>query len=170
MTVRPWAWVARSAIIGNSSIKRGIISPPISVPLSSEVSTVIVADLATGSTSDSVIRPPIDSITSRIPVRVSLMPTFSKTILESGTINPATSQKAALEMSPGTVTSWAVNSWPPWIRISLPSTSIRPPNWAIISSVWLRVISFSIIIDSPWACRAAKIKADLTWAEATGSW
>ena len=82
-----------------------MISPPISVPLSSEVSTVIVADLATWSISERVILPPISLITSMIPVRVSLMPTFSKTILELGTTSPATNQKAAEEISPGTTTS-----------------------------------------------------------------
>ena len=51
ITVTPCAWVARRAIMGNSSIKRGIKAPPIYVPFKSEDSTVKVADLATGSIS-----------------------------------------------------------------------------------------------------------------------
>ena len=169
ITVLPWACVAKSVIIGSSSIKRGMMSPPISVPLSSEVSTVMVADLATWSISESFILPPISLITSMIPVRVSLIPTFFKTILEFGTTSPATNQKAAEEISPGPTTSWAVKVCPPEIRISLPSTWSWPPNCWIISSVWLRVFSFSMMTDSPSAWRAAKIRADLTWAEATGN-
>ena len=65
----------------------------------------MVADLATWSISERVILPPMSLITSMIPVRVSLIPTFSKTILELGTTSPATNQKAAEEMSPGTTTS-----------------------------------------------------------------
>ena len=103
--VCPWACVASRAMIGNSSIKRGISSPLISVPCRSELSTVMVADLATSSTSDTDNLPPIAWITSKMPVRVSLIPTLVRVILEFGTIKPATSQKAALEISPGTTTS-----------------------------------------------------------------
>ena len=169
MTVCPLAWVAKSAMMGNSSIKRGIISPLISMPTNSDVSTVIVADLAILSTSATLNFPPIAWMTSKMPVRVSLIPTFFKIILEFGTISPATNQKAALEISPGITTFWPINSCPPWIRISLSLIKIWPPNCSIISSVWLRVISFSKMTDSPWACKAANIKADLTWAEATGN-
>ena len=65
----------------------------------------MVADLATSSTSDTDNLPPIAWITSKMPVRVSLIPTLVRVILEFGTIKPATSQKAALEISPGTTTS-----------------------------------------------------------------
>ena len=167
--VRPEAWVAKRAMIGSSSIKRGIKSPEISVPWRSEVSTTRVAALATGSRSKIWSLPPIFSITSRMPVRVSLMPTFSRRIWLLGTIKPATNQKAALEISPGTVTSQAWKLWGPRKRISLPFTLIRPPNCWIISSVWFRVSSFSRMTDSPSACIAAKRRADLTCAEATGN-
>ena len=167
--VFPEAWVAKRAMIGSSSIKRGIRSPEISVPWRSEVSTTRVAALASGSTSKIWSLPLIFSITSSMPVRVSLIPTFSSRILLFGIIKPATNQKAALEISPGTVTSQAWKRWGPLKRISLPSTRIWPPNCWIISSVWFRVSSFSRITDSPSACIAAKSRADLTWAEATGN-
>ena len=122
ITVTPWAWVARRAIIGNSSIKRGIKAPPISVPFKSEDSTLKVADLATGSISVTSNFPPMVRMTSIIPVRVSLMPTFLSTKREFGTIKPATSQKAALEISPGTITFCPVNFCGPWTVIFLPST------------------------------------------------
>ena len=104
ITVTPWDWVARRAIMGNSSIKRGIKAPPISVPFKSDVSTIKVADFAIGSISVSSSFPPMARITSRIPVRVSLIPTFLSSTREFGTIKPATNQKAALEISPGTTT------------------------------------------------------------------
>ena len=168
ITVWPFACVASKAIIGNSSIKRGINSPSIRIPFKDEVLTVRLAETAFSSRSSMVRSPPIPWMTSRIPVRVWLMPTCSILITLFGRMSPATNQKAALEISPGTMTVWPWNSCPPWMRMVFPSTWISPPNWRIISSVWSRVFSFSIIVDSPSACRAAKMRADLTWADATG--
>ena len=44
------------------------------------------------------------------------------------------------------------------------------PNCCNINSVWLRVGSCSMMVEGAGACRAAKIKALLTWAEATVIW
>ena len=77
--VVPSACVANKAMIGNSSIKRGISAPWIMVALSVDEETVIVADSFASSISLSSNLPPIASNTSKIPVRVGLIPTFFKT-------------------------------------------------------------------------------------------
>ena len=168
MIVVPVAWVANKAIIGNSSIKRGIIAPPISVAVNWLVFTSKSPEWLASSSFKIVTEPPMFLITSKIPVRVWFKPTFFRSISLSGTTKPATKKKAAEEISPGTTTFWPVNCCGPVNIIFLPSTSSVPPNCRIISSVWSRVFSFSTTTEVPSACKAANKIADFTWALATG--
>ena len=80
---------------------------------------------------------PISARISKTPVRVGLMPTFSITKSELGTMEAATNQKAAELISPGTVTSCPNNFAPPLtitVFVSI-STVTFAPNAANIRSL-----------------------------------
>ena len=72
-------------------------------------------------------------------VRVGLSPTSSISTREPGSAAAATSQNAADEKSPGTVSVRARSRWPPATDTVSPSTATRPPNAGSARSVWSRV-------------------------------
>ena len=108
--------------------------------------------------------------------RVGLTPTPSSTSSASGWAAPATSQKAAAEMSPGTASSSGRTTWPPAIDTrwapSLPppptaSDATSTPRARSIRSVWSRVAVASVTDVTPSAARPASRMADFTWALGT---
>ena len=91
MIVVPLAKAAIIAMIGISSIKVGIISPPIVMPCNAENLT---SKSAAGSPLSvfifrSSISPPISFATRKIPSLVGLIPTFFNKISDPGTRRPA---------------------------------------------------------------------------------
>ena len=106
-----------------------------------------------------------------MPVRLGLRPTFSTVSAAPGVMAPATSQKAAELMSPGTTTCWprrllpgvTVTSVPPG-----PPTTRSAPKARSILSLWSRERAGSITVVGPSAVSAASRRALFTWAEATG--
>ena len=169
MIVRPWANAAATAITGISSIRLGTSSRKIVVPVRG---APWISMLPIGSPSDwwtiSVMCAPIRLRTLRIAVRVGLRPTSLISKREPGRAAAATSQKAALEMSPGTVKSQACGVWPPSSEIALPSWRVWMPNEASMRSVWSRVSAGWMTVVVPSAKSPASSTALFTWALATG--
>ena len=173
MRLTPSAQQAATASTGISSTSLGIKSPPISKGLSGPW---VTRRSPTGSPATSRLprismRAPICSSTSRIPVRLGLRPTFSTVRSAPGVIAPATSQKAAELISPGTTTDWPF-SWAPGRTTTSvppgPPTLRSAPKARSMRSLWSRDWAGSITVVGPSAVSAASRIALFTWAEATG--
>jgi hypothetical protein len=80
----------------------------------------------------------------------------------------ATSQKAAEEISPGTVKSQDSGIWPPGMVILLPSVRMETRKLVSMRSVWSLVVDGWITVVIPSANMPARSTALFTWAEATG--
>ena len=116
---------------------------------------------------------PMASSTSRMPVRLGLRPTFSRSKSAPGTSRPATNQKAAELISPGTTTRWPWSRAPGVISTRGPplasgSLTRSAPKARSIRSLWSRERAGSITVVGPSALRPASSRALFTWAEATG--
>jgi len=116
---------------------------------------------------------PISRSAVTMPLRVGFIPTFSTTNSLPGTIDAATSQKAAEEGSPGTTIDCGFSSASPVIEMIRPSgtssTLSAAPKPVSIRSLWSRVATGSITRVVPGVLRPASRIADFTCAEATGS-
>ena len=100
-------------------------------------------------------------------MRVGLTPARATVTRASGTIAPATSRKAADEMSPGTCT--VVPRSPPGVRVTVrPRVPTPAPNRRSMRSEWSREGAGSVTDTGPSAPRPASRIADFTCAEATG--
>ena len=144
MTVVPCAKHAATARTGNSSIALGTRLPAISVAWRSLDSTRMSATSSPPSKrrSSNVRRAPIDRRISSTPVRVGFTLTPWTTICACGWAAPATSQKAAELMSPGTRTSTAVRA-DGRTAMRSPSRSTSAPIACSIRSVWSLVAAGS---------------------------
>ena len=119
------------------------------------------------------IRAPMRPRMSMMARRVGFVLTPSRRSSASGWMEPATSQNAAADGSPGTMSSMArgvagpvrVTTWRP--RASVDSRTATPRARSI-RSVWSRVATASVTVVSPSAARAASRIADFTWALGTG--
>ena len=107
MMVVPLARAAATAMIGSSSMILGMMEPPISMPLRALPRTVTwpVGSPPSVSRTVSVMLAPMRTRMSMMPERVGFNPTFWTVRRAPGCTEAATSQNAALEMSPGTVKS-----------------------------------------------------------------
>ena len=155
-------------------MSRGIIAPPKVQPCSWLDFT---RRSATGSpvtirSFSRVILAPIWARISKTPVRVGFIPTFSISSSESGTIQPATNQKAAELISPGTITDCPCNFAGPvtvtlWVWGSMLNSAPKALN---IRSLWSRERAGSVTVVWPSVANPANRRQDLTWAEAMGEW
>ena len=163
MTVVPSAKQAARAITGSSSITRGMISPEISVPrrLLDSATRSALGSPASSRAFWMPMRAPMERSTSSTPVREGLMPIPSTVSRALGWQQPATSQKAAPLMSPGTRTSMAESSEG---RTAMPKPSVATsaPMASIIRSVWSREAAGSLTLVSPSACIPAIRMDDLS--------
>ena len=147
ITVSPSANAAATAITGSSSIRRGMIAPPISTPCSLLYLTVRShIGSASSRKFDSVMSAPMSRRTSRTPVRVGLTPTFLIVSSLPGMIAPATRKNAADEISPGTAISTAWRSSGGSSVMVLPLVSISTPSARNMRSVWSREGAGSITV------------------------
>ena len=101
-------------------------------------------------------------------VRVGLSPTLRRVSRAPGSAAAATSQNAALEMSPGTVKSQACGTWPPISEIESPAWMVLTRNEASMRSVWSRVVAGWMTVVVPLANMPARSTALFTCALATG--
>ena len=175
ITLVPSAQRAATERIGISSTSLGIRSPPISKAFSGLWRTrrSATGSPATSRWLSSSSGAPICSNTSRIPVRVGLMPTFSIVSSAPGTTSAAINQNAAELMSPGTTTCCPCSCAPGCTITVGPSAAcgwlIRSaPKARSMRSLWSRESAGSITVVLPLAVNPASSKALLTWALATG--
>ena len=173
MRLTPSAQQAATASTGISSTSRGISSPPIAKACRGPWHTrrSPTGSPATSRGLSTSIRAPIWASTSRMPVRLGLRPTFSTVSSAPGVMAPATSQKAAELMSPGTTTCWPRRQAPGTTVTSVwpgPPTVSSAPKARSMRSLWSRLWAGSITVVGPVAVRPASRMALFTWAEATG--
>ena len=84
-------------------------------------------------------RAPIRRSTSMIPVRVGFRPTSATVTSEPASAEAATSQNAADEISPGTVSVGPTSRWPPASETLRSTHETVAPNNRSARSVWSRV-------------------------------
>ena len=101
--------------------------------------------------------------------RVLFSPTWRNVRRDPGRLAAATIQKAAEEISAGTVKSWATGRAGPQVPTVSPSTVQGTPKWRNRRSVWSRVTAGWRTVVVPSANMPANRMALLTWALAMGS-
>ena len=162
-----------TARMGISSMRLGISSGRRLVPCrESEPYTVISpygSPASSGEVGTMSIRAPILCRALMTAFRVLFSPTWCNVRRDPGRLAAATIQKAAEEISAGTVKLWATGRAGPQVPTVSPSTVQGTPKWRNRRSVWSRVAAGWRTVVVPSANMPANRMALLTWALAMGS-